>query len=331
MKSLPLSKSKHLKPFAAALSARGIKVHPLLKAANLPRNCLDDPETLIPSVCAGPFRELVAQKTDCPSISLEITQQFQFEDMGDFGRALLLEPTLLGSIHRFRRLVGTETSNVFIDVCPQPNGDLWFGQRILSQHEPGAWHSNLYVIGWMLRLVRQVDPAWSPAQILMRSKATPGYCKAIEMLVSTTLFEQACSGFMIPASMLTLPTTKYSSLGKKKGANPGPTLLPDSYAESLKRVIRSFANDNWLSIEEASEVTDQSVRTLQRRLSMEQTTYSDLVQQCRAEIAGDLLENSGIAIAEIARQLGYGSQGNFTRAFYRWARVSPSEFPKHRS
>jgi len=330
MGSIPLSKSKHLLPFAAALRARGIKAHPLLKAASLPRNCLDDPETLIPSVCAGPFRELVAQKTDCPSISIEITQQFQFEDMGDFGRALLLEPTLLGSIDRFRKLVGTETSNVFIDVCLQSNGDLWFGQRILSQHEPGEWHSNLYVIGWMLKIVRQVDPAWSPAQILMRSEATPGHYKSIEMLGSAARFEQNYSGFMVPASMLALPTVKCSTQGKRKGANSWPTLLADSYAKSLKQVIGTYANDSWLSIDEASEVTDQSVRTIQRRLSMEQTTYSDLVQQCRAEMAGDLLENSGIAIAEIAHQLGYRSQGNFTRAFYRWARVSPSEFRKHR-
>jgi len=164
----------------------------------------------------------------------------------------------------------------------------------------------------------------------MRSKATPGHHKAIEMLGSTARLEQTCSGFMVPASMLALPIVKCSALRGKKDANHWKTLLADSYAQSLKQVIRTYANDSWLSIDEASEVTDQSVRTIQRRLSMEPTTYSELVQQCRAEIAGDLLENSRIAIAEIAHQLGYRSQGNFTRAFYRWARVSPSEFRKHR-
>ena len=96
-------------------------------------------------------------------------------------------------------------------------------------------------------------------------------------------------------------------------------------------MIRSYVNDGWLSIDQASEVTRTSVRTLQRRLLTEQKTYSDLVQQCRAKMAGDLLENSDATIAEIADQLGYRNQGNFTRAFYRWAKVSPSKFRKHRS
>jgi AraC-like DNA-binding protein len=64
---------------------------------------------------------------------------------------------------------------------------------------------------------------------------------------------------------------------------------------------------------------------------MEQDSYSHLVQQCRLEMAGDLLENSNASIKDIAHQLGYSNQGNFTRAFYRWAKVLPSEFRKHRS
>jgi AraC-like DNA-binding protein len=331
MENLAITKSKHLLPFAAILSARGIRVHRLLKAAQLPLNCLDDPETLIPAVCVGRFRKLAAQKTGCPDLSLQTTRHFQFENMGDLGRKLLLEPTLLGSMEKFRKLVGTETSNVIIDLCPQANGDLWFGHQLLSQKELDAWHSNLYVIGWMLKIVRLADPAWSPAEISMRSKATQEHREVIEMTGSTARLEQTCTGFMVPAPMLALPVAKKTAQGEKKDVNPAPTPIPDSYAESLKQIIRAYANDGWLSVDEAGEATGQSVRTLQRRLATEQDNYSNLVQQCRLEMAGDLLENGSESIADIAHHLGYRNQGNFTRAFYRWAKVSPSEFRKHRS
>jgi hypothetical protein len=98
----------------------------------LPVTCLDDPNTLIPAVCEGPFRELAAQKTGCPNISLEVTQPLEVGDLGDFGRAILMQPTVNGSLHKFRELVVTETSNLSIELRPQPNGDLWFGQRMLS-------------------------------------------------------------------------------------------------------------------------------------------------------------------------------------------------------
>jgi AraC-like DNA-binding protein len=202
---------------------------------------------------------------------------------------------------------------------------------MLSQGVQDSWQSNLYVLGWKLKAVRLADPAWSPVEILIRSKATQERCEAIEMTGSTARLEQTSTGFMVPASMLALPVAKNSAQGVNKDVKPGPTLIPDSYAKSLKQVIRTYASDGWLSVDEVSEVTGQSARTLQRRLSMEQDSYSHLVQQCRLEMAGDLLENSNASIKDIAHQLGYSNQGNFTRAFYRWAKVLPSEFRKHRS
>lgn len=331
MSSLALTKSRHLLPFAAALRAQGVGARRLLKQVNLPLNCLDDPDTLIPAVCAGPFRELAAKKTGCPNLSLEATRHLAIENLGNFGRKLLVEPTLRGALNKFRKLVATETSNVVIDLRTQPGGDLWFGQRMLSQVESGEWHSNLYVICWMLKIARLADSAWSPSEILLSAKATQEHFEAIETLGSTARFQQKDTGFLVPASMLALPVARVSAPGKNSAPNLWFTAPSETYAESLQQVIRSYVDDGWLSIEQASEATRTSVRTLQRRLMTEQKTYSDLVQQCRAEMAGDLLENSDATVAEIADQLGYRNQGNFTRAFYRWAKVSPSEFRKQRS
>ena len=318
-------------PFAALLSANGVNVSRLLKKARLSSVCLEDPDTLIPGPCEGSFRELAAQKIGCYNISLEATRHLELEDLGDFGTAILTEPTLRGSIDKFHQLVVTETSWVTFDLCPQADGDLWFGLRFLSPTESGEWHNYLYVICWMLKVAKLADPAWSPAEILLGLRATPERIAAIEMLGSTARFQQNGTGFLIPAPLLARPAVKKLAHEEVTEASIWATAPSQTFAESLKQIIRSYSNDCWLSLDEASEVIDQSARTLQRRLSMEQHTYSDMVQQCREEMAGDLLENSAISIAEIAHQLGYGNQGNFTRAFYRWAKVSPSEFRKHRS
>ena len=46
--------------------------------------------------------------------------------------------------------------------------------------------------------------------------------------------------------------------------------------------------------------------------------------------AADTLETTDLSIAEIARHLGYGNQGNMTRAFKRWAGVPPGVYRKQR-
>ena len=69
---------------------------------------------------------------------------------------------------------------------------------------------------------------------------------------------------------------------------------------------------------------------MQRRLSAEHKTYSEVREETRAEAAGNLLENTDATIFETSEQLGYSDQSHFTRAFRCWAAVSPTEFRAQR-
>lgn len=67
-----------------------------------------------------------------------------------------------------------------------------------------------------------------------------------------------------------------------------------------------------------------SVRTLQRRLEQEETTFECAVDDVRRERALKLLGSSEVAIAEVSWLLGYSEQSAFTRAFRRWTGVPPA-------
>lgn len=332
MPALPMYRSKHLIPFAGVLRQQGEPVNRLLKLAGLPEGCLKDPEMLVPLGAAHRFRELAAQRSGLPNIALVATQHLEVKDLGDFGQALLSEPTLYSVLLKLARLVGTETSNLVLDLRLLPNGGLEFCHRFSSDAGPSEWHNELYVLSLMLKIVRLADPAWSPPKIMIHTAATPARHEAIESLGSAACFEQNATGFLVPASMLSLPLTNRT--GRHQG-NVGDkhlwtTAPAKTYAESLQQMIRSYASTAWLTIEQASEATNISVRTLQRRLSAEQTTYSRVIERTRAEMAGELLERTDASMAEVAHQLGYRNQGDFTRAFHRWAGVSPSQFRRQR-
>lgn len=68
-----------------------------------------------------------------------------------------------------------------------------------------------------------------------------------------------------------------------------------------------------------------SVRTLQRRLSSQQASFTDLLDSTRRELALAHLANPGCSISEVAYLLGFADTSNFTRAFRRWTGQSPSE------
>ena len=68
-----------------------------------------------------------------------------------------------------------------------------------------------------------------------------------------------------------------------------------------------------------------SVRTLQRRLSDQDTSFTDLLDRTRHELALSHLADPGCSISEVAYLLGFADTSNFTRAFRRWTGQSPTE------
>jgi len=71
---------------------------------------------------------------------------------------------------------------------------------------------------------------------------------------------------------------------------------------------------------------NMSLRSFQRKLKQAGTSYADLLENIRHEMACSYLESPQHQIIKIAYLLGYSDPSNFARAFKRWVGVSPNEF-----
>ena len=69
-----------------------------------------------------------------------------------------------------------------------------------------------------------------------------------------------------------------------------------------------------------------SVRTLVRRLALEQTSYRLILDEVRKLQARRYLSDPAMSIGEIAQCLGYQDPSNFGRACRGWFKLSPSAF-----
>lgn len=69
-----------------------------------------------------------------------------------------------------------------------------------------------------------------------------------------------------------------------------------------------------------------SQRTLQRRLQDAGSSYKQVVDQTRMEIARRLLSGTGRRIKDVATALGYVEPRSFTRAFERWTGTTPRAY-----
>lgn len=72
-----------------------------------------------------------------------------------------------------------------------------------------------------------------------------------------------------------------------------------------------------------------SVRTLQRRLRDEGTSFNSVLEDLRHELALVRLRNGDESAEEIALALGFSNASSFHRAFKRWTGRTPAEFRRN--
>jgi len=82
------------------------------------------------------------------------------------------------------------------------------------------------------------------------------------------------------------------------------------------------------TLDDVAERLAMSPRSLRRKLEDEGSTFRELIDDERRQLAKQLLEGSDMKIDELALQLGYGDTASFTRAFRRWFGQAPGEYRK---
>jgi AraC-like DNA-binding protein len=71
---------------------------------------------------------------------------------------------------------------------------------------------------------------------------------------------------------------------------------------------------------------NMSERTLRRKLREENTSFRDLVDQLRMNLAIKYLRDTDLTIETIAESLGFSDAANFRQAFRRWTKTAPHAF-----
>ena len=102
----------------------------------------------------------------------------------------------------------------------------------------------------------------------------------------------------------------------------------DPTVESLRSIVSKLVATGSPSLPAAAREAGVSVRTLQRHLASAGVTYSELALEVRLNRARELLGDRSRQVEDIASLLGYADAANFTRAFKKWAGVTPSRYRK---
>ncbi|MEO0469327.1 MAG: helix-turn-helix transcriptional regulator [Bacteroidota bacterium] len=101
---------------------------------------------------------------------------------------------------------------------------------------------------------------------------------------------------------------------------------PETYTHQVTEVLFLNLKKRKPGIEAIAEHFSMSVRSLQMKLKAEGTSYQELLNRIREQLAITCLKERRFSKGEIADLLGFAEISVFSRTFKKWTGKSPSEF-----
>ena len=101
---------------------------------------------------------------------------------------------------------------------------------------------------------------------------------------------------------------------------------PKSFRARIRRRLRDTAPMHWPKLELLARDLGVAPSTLHRKLGMEGTSFRQIKDALRRDLAIDRLVHSDSSVADIADELGFAEPSAFHRAFRGWTGLRPGDY-----
>ena len=311
----------------------GIDTQAVLADAGLGPLTIDDPDNLVSYSARARLMGACVKKTGCQHFGLLVGMQGGGKSLGLIGylaqNAADVE-TGLDIICKYFHLHATGAAV----ILSKGRGQAFLGYEIyqrrieyIEQIEDGAMAMAYNILRTLCG--RQ----WKPTEVCF-SHRKPADVKPFAKYFDAPLrFDSERNGIYFDRKWLKHPV---------EGADPELFRLLQKQLEQAEqqaeldfpqqvlRVLYAQLMSGDTSADAVAAAFAMHSRTLHRRLKVFNTSYQQLHDECRNEIAMQLLENTDTDISDIAGILGFTDSSVFSRAFRRWSGVTPSRWRSER-
>lgn len=306
----------------------GADTRPLLREQGLGIDLLVNPEQMIPAISAIRLLERSAEATGCRTLGLRMALGRSLANLGATSLLIAHQPTLRRALDALREFRVSINSTLMMHY--EEAGDIAILREDfqLSRPEPSRQSSEL-ALGVLSRLCMSVlTPGWTAQNVCFTHDAPPREELGVyqELFSCPPLFNAEFNGLLIRSTDLDLPNPQ----ADEQLALHARQLLKaadDRHAtctEHIEHLIRIFLPAGKASVQICAATLGMTIRTLQRTLDAEGSSFTGLLNQARRQLAQQYLANPRMRVTDVADLLGYTSIG----AFSRWYKSSFGKAPK---
>ncbi|MFM6950700.1 MAG: AraC family transcriptional regulator [Novosphingobium sp.] len=300
------------------MAGLGLDPRPLLREQGLSANLLVNPEQLIPARAAIRLLERSAQESGCLTFGLRMAEGRAMANLGATSLLIAHQPTLRHAIVALREFRARINSTLVLHLEEGDGEAVLREDFALRRPEPSRQSSDL-ALGVLMRLCADVlGPDWSPRLVCFSHQAPP----AAELPIFARLFrcplqfDSEVNGIVLRQADLDRPNQRANDQLAHHARHLLETVMSPAErttVEDVDQLIRLLMPAGRASIQNCAASIGTTVRTLQRLLDAEGTSFTSLLNAARMQLATQYLANPRMRITDIAGMLGYSSIGAFSR------------------
>lgn len=329
MKSIPLIRVNTFSPFLDFLDHLGSPTQKWLETSKLRPFSLEDPETLIPRHLAFTFIEKAARQEGIEKFGFLAGEQTSIPNLGNFGKLICESLTLYDALKTIQAISPIYNSGERL-WFQQRGEQIWFCHQYFDSPYPDIRYPSQFALTLMLDLIRIVKPGWQPSQICLQGNSINNPIQNPFFARKKFRKRAEFTAVSFPRSLLSLSLKSPLHLSREQAKTSDLLLRSSAPAynlrDSLQQAISPLLSIGYPDIHLAAEIAGMSIRTLQRSLETEGTSYSRMIEKIRFDQAIHWLQNPTVELRDISAELGYKNSTHFTRAFKRWTGLTPKEY-----
>jgi AraC-like DNA-binding protein len=329
----PATPSHLVGPLLAFLAERGVSPAPLIERFALSADAPASQSVPIGPVELGRLFDAAAELLDEPHLGLVLPAALRFPSYELPELAARASPTLRESLLRMVRYAPLVNGSVLFEL-DERGATARFGHRIGGHPRGIGRHVHEFAMAAALHHARQRVGADFAATEVHFIHSRPASLERLEehfaraalrfgQLQNTLLFDarwlDATQATADSRLLVTADTLAEDAMRQR--AAQGSEL-----AERVRRHLREQLERGDMRVRALARELRMSVRSLQRRLEEENTSFAAQLDGVRSDVSRALVASDELSLGEIATRLGFSEFATFSRAFKRWHGVAPGVF-----
>ena len=314
----PMVRARALNGYLQVARRHGLQPQELLRHVGLDAAVLADLDHRIPITALCQLLEIAALHANCPTFGLEMADIRQPFDFGILELLLshkrTLRELLLAAI-QYRHLLN-EALAIHVEDA---GGTVVVREEIVAEQGTPTRQATELAIGVLARSgVALLGAHWQPRSVNFAHPRPADTSFHRRFFGCTVVFSSDFNGIVCAAEDLDRPNpnadpelVRYA----ESLANPLNVSVPDSIVLDVRKTIYLLLPIEHAAVDQVARHLHVSVRTMQRQLEMAGTSFSNLVEEVRQELAVRYLSNQRYPIGRVAVLLGYSRQSSFTQWF----------------